>query len=230
MMSRISLALIAGGTSSERKISLAGGDQVYQALNKTKYSVTRYDPKSDLARLVAEAGRLDAALVILHGTGGEDGTVQGLLDLLKIPYQCSGVLGSALAANKLATKKIYRQAGLPTAPYDVIHKKNKTHHPELEKRIQRLGLPLVVKPVCGGSSVGMSIIHSMEELAPAIEKAFANDETVMLEALVRGRELTGGVIGNDNPDPLPVVEIIPGKGHHFFDYEAKYTAGVTKEI
>lgn len=229
-MSKITLALIAGGSSPERDISLAGGEQVYKALDKSRYEIIRYDPRTDLKRLVSEASRLDVALVILHGTGGEDGSLQGLLDLLKIPYQCSGILGSALAANKLAAKRIYIQAGLTTAAYAVLDKKLPPGADALENHIKRLGMPMVVKPVNGGSSLGMSIVHEASRLARAVDKALECDDSVILEAFVKGRELTGAVLGNDNLEALPVVEIIPGDDYAFFDYEAKYTPGATREV
>ena len=111
-MGKLRLALIAGGKSSEREVSLKSGAQVYQALNKDKYDIRRYDPLTDLERLVREAGELDVALIIMHGRGGEDGSMQGLLDLLEIPYQGSGVLASALAMNKELSKAMYQLAGL----------------------------------------------------------------------------------------------------------------------
>ena len=111
-MGKLRLALIAGGKSSEREVSLKSGTQVYQALNKDKYDVRRYDPLTDLGRLVQDAGELDAALVIMHGRGGEDGSLQGLLDLLEIPYQGSKVLASAVAMNKELSKALYQLAGL----------------------------------------------------------------------------------------------------------------------
>ena len=121
-MGKLTLALLSGGVSSEREVSLNSGDQVFEALDKDKYQIIRYDPKSDLARLVEDAPGIDAALIILHGPYGEDGTVQGLLELLGIPYQGSGVLGSALAMNKLAAKYLYEKAGLPVPPYIVLQK------------------------------------------------------------------------------------------------------------
>ncbi|MFP4445200.1 MAG: D-alanine--D-alanine ligase [Desulfosudaceae bacterium] len=229
-MSKLTVALIAGGTSPEREISLAGGEQVFQALDKNRYDINRYDPAADLNRLIADAPALDTALVILHGVGGEDGSVQGTLDLLGIPYQCSGVLGSALAANKLAAKQIYAQAGLPTAPYAVITRNHPAGPEDLTTNIERLGLPLVVKPVSGGSSLGMSIVHAPDQLAAAVDKALGTDDCLLLEAFVAGRELTGGVIGNHTLQALPVVEIIPGETYDYFDYEAKYTPGATREI
>ena len=111
-MEKMRLALIAGGKSSEREVSIKSGSQVYQALNKDKYDIRRYDPLTDLERLVREAPQLEVALIIMHGRGGEDGTVQGLLDLLEVPYQGSGVLASAVAMNKELSKALYQLAGL----------------------------------------------------------------------------------------------------------------------
>ncbi len=226
-MKKLTVALLSGGISSEREVSLNSGDQVFEALDKEKYEILRYDPKTDLSQLVADAPRIDVALIILHGPYGEDGTVQGLLDLLNIPYQGSGVLGSSIAMNKLVSKQLYQQAGLPVPPYLVIRKGNRID-PKIH--IQRLGLPLVVKPVKGGSSVGMSIVKSEDTLKNAMDKAFEHDLTVLIETYIDGIELTGGVIGNHDLEALPIIEIIPNKDHEFFDYEAKYTAGVTQEI
>lgn len=226
-MKKLTIALLAGGISSEREISLQSGDQVYEALDKKKFDVIRYDPKTDLNRLVAEAPNIDAALIILHGPYGEDGTVQGLLDLLDIPYQGSGVLGSAIAMNKLVSKQLYERFGLPVPPYIVIQHNNAI---DPEEYLERLGMPLVVKPVKGGSSVGISIVKSKESLKNAVDEAFTHDDTVLIESYIDGIELTGGVIGNKNLEALPIIEIIPDKEHEFFDYEAKYTAGITREI
>ncbi len=226
-MKKLTLALIAGGISSEREVSLNSGNQVYEALDKEKYDIRRYDPKTDLNRLVADADQIDAALIILHGPYGEDGTVQGLLDLLDIPYQGSGVLGSALAMNKLVSKQLYEKAGLPVPPYVVVHKGSPGEADSIE---QRLGLPLVVKPVAAGSSIGMSIVQNTPDLPPALDRAFEHNDTVIVEAYIKGTELTCGVLGNDSLEALPVIEIIPDAEHDFFDYEAKYTAGITREI
>ncbi len=226
-MEKLTLALLSGGVSSEREVSLNSGDQVYAALNKDKYHIIRYDPKTDLARLVEDAAGIDAALIILHGPYGEDGTVQGLLELLNIPYQGSGVLGSSLAMNKLAAKYLYENAGLPVPPYIALQKGDPLEPAAWEKQ---LGLPLVVKPNEAGSSVGMTIVKSVDAIAAAVEKAFAHDAAVLLEGYIDGIELTGGVIGNRELMALPLIEIIPDDQHEFFDYEAKYTAGVTEEI
>ena len=226
-MQKLTVALLAGGISSEREISLQSGKQVYAALDKNKYNILQYDPKTDLARLVQNAAKIDAALIILHGPYGEDGTVQGLLDLLNIPYQGSGVLGSALAMNKIATKKLYEKAGLSVPAYVVYNRSNTV---DAEKCAAQIGLPLVVKPVEAGSSVGMSIVKTATDLQRALEKAGEYDNAVLVESYIEGTELTGGVIGNKELEALPLIEIIPDKSYEFFDYEAKYTAGATEEI
>ena len=226
-MQKMKLALIYGGISSEREVSLNSGEQVYAALDKTKYEIIHYDPKTDLPRLVADAASIDAALIILHGPYGEDGTVQGLLELLNIPYQGAGVLGSALAMNKLASKRMYRQAGIPIPPYLTIRRRET---PDVKHCIRKLGLPIVVKPVEGGSSVGMTIVRSETDFEDAVSLAFEHDDIVLIEAYIDGIEITCGVIGNDDPEALPLIEIIPNEKFEFFDYEAKYTAGATQEI
>jgi D-alanine-D-alanine ligase len=208
-------------------VSLNSGSQVYEALDKEKYEILRYDPQTDLSRLVADAHRIDAALIILHGAFGEDGTVQGLLDLLKIPYQGSGVLGSAVAMNKLAAKRLYAQAGLPIPGYTVARRDARL---DVEGIVRHLGTPLVIKPVVGGSSVGITIVRRPEDLQAAAEAAYEHDPSVLIEAYIQGTEITGGVIGNDGLQALPIIEIVPNPSHEFFDYTAKYTPGVTEEI
>ncbi len=226
-MKKLRLALLSGGISSEREVSLNSGKQVYDALDKDKYEIVRYDPKYDLAKLVAEAPGIDAALIILHGPFGEDGTVQGLFDLLDIPYQGSGVLGSAVAMNKLIAKQLYEKAGLTVPAYRVACKGRDI---DCGDCIEALGLPLVVKPVELGSSVGMTIVRQAEQLPGAIEKAFSKDSAALVEVFVDGVELTAGVMGNDDLEAFPLIEIIPSEGYEFFDYEAKYTPGATSEI
>jgi len=226
-MKKLTIALLSGGISAERKISLESGDQVYNALDKKKYRIIRYDPKTDLDRLVNDAHKIDAAFIALHGPFGEDGTLQGLLELLNIPYQSSGVLGSALAMNKLASKEMYQQSGLLVPSYNICRHGEKINP---DYYINSLGLPLVIKPVIGGSSLGMNIIRSKNALNDAVKTAFDHYHTILIETYIKGTELTCGVIGNDMLTPLPVIEIIFDKKHTFFDYSAKYNQVETQEI
>ncbi|MCD6184678.1 MAG: D-alanine--D-alanine ligase [Deltaproteobacteria bacterium] len=226
-MKQLHIALLSGGISSERKISLKSGDHVYAALDRQKYIVTRYDPKTDINRLVSDAPEIDAAFIAMHGPMGEDGTIQGLLDLLDIPYQGSGVPGSAMAMNKLVSKQLYKCSGIPVPPYIVINHNTKINSDDC---IKRLDLPIIVKPVNGGSSLGMSIVYEKNKLQKAIDKAFEHDNTILLEAYIKGIELTVGIIGNASLNALPVIEIIPDKQFDFFNHTAKYEKGATNEI
>ncbi|MBU1343221.1 MAG: D-alanine--D-alanine ligase [Proteobacteria bacterium] len=226
-MEKIRLALLSGGVSSEREVSLNSGKQVFNALDKDKYDITQYDPKFDLKQLVIDSDKIDAALIILHGPFGEDGTVQGLLDLLDIPYQGAGVLGSAMAMNKLVAKRLYEGARVPTPSYLSFSMHEKIEPAEI---VEVLDLPVVVKPACAGSSVGMTIVKTAKDLEDAIKLGFAHDDCIIIEKYIKGIELTCGVLGNETLEALPVIEIIPGEGHEFFDYTAKYVAGETHEI
>ncbi|NDY42657.1 D-alanine--D-alanine ligase [Dissulfurirhabdus thermomarina] len=223
---RLRVALLCGGRSAEREVSLAGAAGVEAALDPARYEVRRYDPATDLARLVAEAPDLDVAFILLHGRYGEDGTIQGLLDLLDLPYQGAGVLGSALAMDKHVTKLLYEQAGIPTPRWVLLRRGRPC---DLAAVLEGLGLPLMVKPATQGSSVGMAKVTEPEGLGPALEAAWEWDEKVIAEAFVPGREITGGVLGLDELEALPLVEIVPGEGYAFFDYEAKYRPGATRE-
>ena len=227
MKKKLRLALLAGGKSGEREVSLKGAAEVAKALDPAKYEVRRYDPATDLARLAADAENLDAAFILLHGPFGEDGTVQGFLDLLGLPYQGSGVLGSAIAMDKNLSKILYRNGGLKVPEWYMASKED-IENPS--KILGLLGLPLVIKPVRQGSSLGMTIARSENDIGAGLQKAFAIDSQVMVEEFISGREITGGVIGNDELTPLPLVEIIPGEQYEFFDYEAKYQPGATTEI
>lgn len=227
MGKRLRVAVILGGTSSEREVSLKSGRAVIEALDRSHYHVAAYDPAEDISRLVADAPQLDVALIMIHGRGGEDGTVQGLLDLLGVPYQSAGVLGCALAMDKHLSKERYRQHGLPVAP-DVLLIKG---DPDAAARVMaRPGLPVVIKPAHEGSSCGISIVQRAADLEPALRSAFALDVEVLAEAFLAGREVTCGVLGHRYPEALPLVEILPGDKYSFFDFEAKYTPGATREV
>jgi D-alanine-D-alanine ligase len=224
---KLSVALLSGGKSAEREVSLKSGNQVFEALDKDRYDILRYDPQDDLLRLAHDAGKIDVALVILHGRQGEDGTIQGLLDCLGIPYQGSGVLGSALAMNKIVSKYIYTQAGLPVPPFAVM---DRGEPMDARKVIGELGLPVVVKPEHEGSSIGLSIVREECDFRKALEEGWTFDRRCLVEKYVSGIEITGGILGNEELQALPLIEIVPGDGYDFFDYRAKYTPGASREI
>jgi D-alanine-D-alanine ligase len=224
---KLAIALLSGGKSAEREISLRSGQEVFRALDKSRYDVSRYDPATDLPLLVKDAGRIDVALIILHGRFGEDGSIQGLLDSLNIPYQGSGVLGSAVAMNKIVSKQLYFQAGLPTPSFITAGRMGPL---QASFVVEKLGLPVVVKPEHEGSSIGLTIVREEKDLESAFEKAWGFDRRCIIEKYIKGIEITAGVLGNEDLLALPIIEICPGDDYEFFDYEAKYAPGATKEI
>ncbi len=224
---KIRVALLAGGKSGERDVSLAGAAGFEAAIDRDRFELSRYDPKTDLERLAGDVEQIDVAFILLHGIHGEDGTVQGYLDLLGIPYQGSGVLGSALAMDKNMAKSLYQLEGLPVARWEMAQVEDKER---ADRLLAILELPLVIKPVREGSSLGMSIARDKEQLLDGVRLAYEHDSQVMVEEYLEGREITVGVIGNDELTPLPLVEIVPGDGFEFFDYEAKYRDGGAREI
>lgn len=224
---KMHIALLAGGISGEREVSLNGARGVEANLDPEKFIVRRYDPAEDLARLAADAPEIDFAFILLHGLYGEDGTMQGFLDLLNIPYQGSGVLGSAIAMDKNLAKELYRMHELPVADWLVVTKNDML---DGDKLVERFGLPVVIKPVREGSSLGLTLAETEEDMLAGISKALEHDSHVMVEQYIRGKELTVGVMGNDDLVGLPVIEILPGEGFSFFDYDAKYKPGATEEI
>jgi len=174
-MDKIRVALLCGGKSAEREVSLNSGAEVLAHLDQGRFTATSYDPATDIPRLAedAQAGRLDVAFLALHGPLGEDGTVQGLMELLGLPYTGSGVLASALAMDKEAAKTVFRGAGLPVAPDMVVTRAGASGEPDLARMaFHTLGSPLVVKPVRLGSSVGLSIVRHEEELTAALTRVF----------------------------------------------------------
>jgi len=224
---KLRIALLAGGKSGEREVSLNGAAGVEKALDRKRFTITRYDPATDLAKLAADAPEIDFAFILLHGRFGEDGTMQGFLDLLGIPYQGSGVLGSAIAMNKHLSKELYRLSGLPVADWQIVERSSVVDEQAL---VGRFGLPVVVKPVHEGSSLGLTLAGTAEDLRRGIAEALRHDRQVMVEKYIKGREMTVGVLGNEEPQGLPVIEIIPGEGYSFFDYQAKYLPGASNEI
>lgn len=228
-MAKIKLALLSGGVSGEREVSLNTGKMILEALDKNKYDITQYDPKVDLRRFCIDVmdGDIDVVFPALHGPFGEDGKLQGMLDMLGVPYVFSGCLASALAMNKYKTKLLAKDAGVPIAGDRVIEKNDGLNY---DKVIEEFSLPIVIKPVELGSSVGMAIAKTKEDLKSGIEEAFQHDQRVMLEKHISGRELTVAVMGSGaDLKALPVIEIIP-KASEWFDYKAKYEPGASDEI
>jgi len=174
--------------------------------------------------------RPDVALICLHGRFGEDGTIQGMLELLGIPYTGSGVLASALAMDKTMAKKLFQVEGIPTPPSVTLkgHGEATRYLNTLRAGTAEVTCPAVVKPSRQGSTIGISIVHDAAEMPAALDTALEFDSEVLVEKFVQGMEITGPVIGNDELECLPLVEIVPASG--FYDYEAKYTAGATDEI
>jgi D-alanine-D-alanine ligase len=224
---KIRIAVLSGGWSKERSVSINSGKAVLAALNKRKYDISSFDPKTDLSDLWEKRDDLDMVFSVLHGKYGEDGKMQGLLEVFGIPYVGSGVLSSAMAMNKRISKDTYRRFGL-LVPKDMVLKRGGI--PPMEQIMDVLDRPIVIKPVSEGSSIGISIVESDAEILRGIKKAFEFDSEILLEEYVEGLEITCAVLGRSVLESLPLIEIVPKNTHRFFDFEAKYTAGETEEI
>ena len=222
------VVVLAGGPSSEREVSLESGREVLKALSLLGYKAVLIDLDASVVERLKEENP-DIVFIALHGRPGEDGSVQGLLELLNIPYTGSGVLSSALAMNKLFTKRIFASVGLPIVPYITFSLKDWIAEKEkVWQEVEKIGFPNVVKPVAQGSSVGVSIVEREGDLESAVEEALKFDGEIILEKYVSGREIQVGILGNKELQALPPIEIRPKK--KFFDYEAKYTPGLAEEI
>lgn len=213
------VAVLMGGRSAEREISLKSGTMVLNALKKSGVDAHAFDPR-DSGLEALKAQRFERAFIALHGRFGEDGTVQGALEYLGIPYTGSGVMASALAMDKWRTKLLWRAAGLPTPAYELINVRT-----DPAGLAARLGLPLMVKPAREGSSIGMSKVTSIEKIAPARELAARYDDIVIAERFIEGMELTAGILGEQ---PLPLIRLETPR--EFYDYQAKYFADDTRYI
>jgi D-alanine-D-alanine ligase len=217
------IAVLMGGRSGERDVSLSTGQRIAEALASIGYSVASIDAAGNFwEKLTRE--KPDAVFIALHGRWGEDGTVQGVLELLGLPYTGSGVLASALAMDKLMTKKILLQHGIPTPKYIYLNKgKEKIDFEEKE-----LGFPVVVKPVHEGSALGINIAKNASELANFVDEAFGIDDHVLIESYIPGKEVTVGILENESITALPTLEII--SENEFYNYEAKYSPGKSRHI
>ena len=223
--SSISVALLAGGASGERDISLASGAGAREALEEAGFHVTMLDPvvKNDLVRLITED--FDVAFICLHGRYGEDGTIQGMLDLLGIPYIGSGVWSSAIAIDKARSKLFYQKNGINT-PQSMLLKRDDAV--DVDAIVKTVGVPCVVKPASAGSALGVHILTDRADIADAVESVFTIDCEAIIETYIKGTELTVSVIGNKEPFSLPIIEIVPK--NEFYDFESKYAPGGSQHI
>jgi D-alanine-D-alanine ligase len=217
-----------GGTSGEREVSIASGNGVKEVLEEEGFAVFFIDTgKQDFIDQL-RAAKPDVAFIALHGKGGEDGCIQGLLETLGIPYTHSGVEASALAMDKLVSKIIYETYDLRTARFEVLRKGRVSE--DIDSILASIGLPCVVKPVSDGSSLGVSIPKTREEFLRALDEGFAIGNVLLVEEFIQGVEVTVPVLGNKVEDlfALPVIEIVPK--NEFYDYESKYAEGGSEHI
>lgn len=213
------VAVLMGGDSAEREVSLKSGQAVLDALQSRAVEAVGIDVGSEILQQLAES-RCDRAFVILHGRGGEDGVIQGALELLGIPYSGSGVLASALGMDKMRTKRLWQGAGLSTPDYEALSAES-----DFQAVVERLGLPLIVKPVHEGSSIGMSKVESAAALQPAFAEAARYDNEVIAERWIEGSEYTVAILGDRALPPICLKT-----PHSFYDFAAKYQADTTEYI
>ena len=215
------IAVLLGGTSAEREVSLNSGTAVLNALRKQGYDAHPMDPKTFPVATLKEQG-FDRVFNILHGRGGEDGTMQGLLEQIGIPYTGCGVMASALTMDKMRTKMLWKAFGLPVAEMEIVTVENRANLNH-EVVVKKLGLPLMVKPSLEGSSVGLTKVKTMDELESAVDFALKFDRTVLIEEWLAGDEFTVPVLDGE---VLPSIKIVP-EGE-FYDYDAKYISDNTQ--
>ena len=227
---KLKVGVLMGGRSAEREVSLRTGEAIYNALLGKGYAAVKIDVGFDIVERIKEES-IELGFIALHGKYGEDGTIQGMLEMLDIPYTGPGVLASALAIDKIATKKMILFEGLPTPRYMVASQKeanSKGMENTAEQIFKEMGLPVVIKAPTQGSTIGTSFVKKNEEIVPALELSFQYDPVALIEEFVEGTEITASVLGNDDPVALPLIEIVSATG--VYDYDAKYTAGMSDHI
>jgi D-alanine-D-alanine ligase len=212
------IGVLMGGTSAEREVSLASGRNILEALVHLGYNAIAIEVDEKLALRLAEE-KIEVAFIGLHGRLGEDGSVQGLLEVQRIPYTGAGVLASALAMNKVISRKIFTQRGLPVPRYVVLQERET---PSAAAKIP-FPLPVVVKPCQEGSSIGVTIVREKRKFAEALDLAYSYGSEILVEEFIDGREISVGILDDD---PLGVIEIIPRV--EFYNYSAKYTDGLAE--
>ena len=222
------IAVLMGGRSLERSISLKSGKRIARALTERGYDVLELDVDETLVpTLMSE--KPDLVYIALHGKGGEDGTIQELLEIGDIPYTGPGPLASIIGFNKVLSKELFIANGIPTPRYFTISSATLEEMGAsnlLPTAWEKLGSPLVVKPAAQGSALGVKIVRELDDLGGALIEALSYDDRVLLEEHVAGTEIAVSVIGDSEPEALPAVEVVPESG--FFDFDARYTPGKTE--
>lgn len=221
-LKKMRTGVLAGGLSAEREVSLRGGEAVFNALMERGYQAVFIDAREDICQTVRNEA-IDVAFLVLHGGWGEDGSIQGMLEVMGIPYTGSGVLASSLAMDKEASKKMFQYHGLSVAPYIVVNTGKEAL--DIKDILSTLTPPWVVKPAREGSSVGVSIVDEEADVLTAIRKAGSFGSRVIIESYIKGREVQIGILGDEI---LGGVEVRPKR--RFYDYKAKYTPGLTEYI
>lgn len=221
--------MVCGGISTEREISLRSGMAIYRALKGRDYRNAELFDLTDgnIGEIIGM--RPDIVFLGLHGKGGEDGTIQGMLDLAGIPYTGPGVACSAVCMNKVFTKRVLRDAGLPTSPFHVMRREECSDIGQVIKILDtKVGFPMVLKSPCQGSSIGVVMVKNEADVPSAIEEVFRYGDHLLAEQFLDGTEVTLPVLGNDEPLALPIIEITSER--EFYDYTAKYTSGLCHHI
>ena len=222
------IAVLMGGRSLEREVSLKSGHRVCEALAAKGYDYLSFDVDEQLVDNLI-AAQPDVVYIALHGKYGEDGTIQGLLELLGLPYTGPGVYANIVSFDKVLAKEIFVRHDIPTPPWLTMSAdsfKEMGAASALDRAVEHLGLPIVVKPAAQGSALGIKIVHRPEDLPKALIGALSYDNKVLLEKYITGTELAVSILGDDPPRALPIVEIVTQK--EFFDFESMYRMGATE--
>ncbi|CVK17734.1 D-alanine--D-alanine ligase family protein [Sporomusa sphaeroides] len=222
------IAVVMGGPSSEREVSLNTGRAILTALREKGYTAVGVDldPPNFIEQLKQE--QIDVVFNAIHGLYGEDGLMQGTLEMLGIPYTGSGVLASAMAMDKAITKRLFMSAGIPTPQSRLYSKQDTDLALVAEDILTTFGVPVVVKAAAQGSSIGVIIVEKAGDIESAVREAFNYSGHIVVEEFIRGKELTVSILGTGSPEALPIIEIVPQSGR--YDYRSKYTKGATEYI
>lgn len=224
------IGVLMGGRSAEREVSLRTGQAIYNALLQKGYDVVKIDVDEQIVDNLRRE-KVGLAFLALHGPGGEDGTIQGLLEILNIPYTGPGVLPSAICMDKITTKKLLVYEGLPTPRFIVVRRQEYQEAGPggvLQRMARVVPLPAVVKAPRQGSTIGVTFVQEQAQLPVALEEAFRFGADALIEEMIDGVEVTAAVMGDEQPIALPLIEIVSRTG--YYDYQAKYTAGLSDHI